>query len=78
MSKSRFTAEEKEGIVREYIEGKGSYCAIAEKHGIKHATLQMRVRQYQEDGIEGLVTRTRNSTAIKWIIPDFRKQFEKE
>ena len=65
MSKSRFTAEEKEGIVREYIEGKGSYCAIAEKHGIKHATLQMWVRQYQEDGIEGLVTRTRNASYTK-------------
>ena len=65
MSKSRFTAEEKEGIVREYIEGKGSYCAIAEKHGIKYTTLQMWVRQYQEDGIEGLVTRTRNASYTK-------------
>ncbi len=65
MSKTKYGAEEKEKIVKEYIEGKGSYCAIAEKHGIKHTTLQMWVRQYQEAGIEGLATRTRNASYTK-------------
>ena len=61
MSRSKFSAEEKERIVREYLEGKGSYETIAGRNGIEETTVRRWVINYKEQGISGLRNRERNS-----------------
>ena len=61
MSRSKFRAEEKERIVREYLEGKGSYETIAGRNGISDTTVKEWVIKYKEQGITGLRNRERNS-----------------
>lgn len=60
MSKSKFSVEEKERIVREYLEGKGSYETIARKNGIDATTVKVWVVKYKEHGVIGLENRERN------------------
>ena len=61
MSRSKYSAEEKERIVREYLEGKGSYEMIARRNGIEETTVKRWVIKYKEQGISGLREREQNS-----------------
>ena len=65
MSRSRFTAEEKEGIVQEYKRGEGSKEAIARRHGIDESTLRQWIAKYEAQGINGLAGRIRNKSYTK-------------
>ena len=65
MSKSKFTAEEKEKIVKEYIEGKGTYGTIAKKYEIDKSAIQEWVAKYEAQGIEGLLERKKNASYSK-------------
>ena len=56
--------EEKERIVLEYINGKMGQHGIAEKHGIVRRLLQKWIHAYQEQGIEGLKSKTGKKTGL--------------
>lgn len=70
MSRSKYRAEEKEKIVKEYLEGKGGYETIAKRNGVGYSTLKTWTRKYKEQGIMGLEERTKNAT--------YTKQFKQE
>ena len=70
MSRSKYSAEEKEKIVQEYLEGKGGYEIIARRNGVGYSTLKTWTRKYKEQGIMGLEGRTKNAT--------YTKQFKRE
>ena len=70
MSRSRFTAEEKERIVQEYKRGEGSQEEIARRHEIDKAALRLWIEKYEAQGIAGLAGRERNGS--------YTKQFKRE
>ena len=65
MSKTRFTAEEKERMVLEYKRGGGSKEGIARSHGIDGETLRQWIAKYETQGIDGLAERERNRSYTK-------------
>ena len=52
------TPEEKEEILKEYMEGKISIRAIAKKHSTSQSKITYWLRDYREKGIEGLKSKT--------------------
>ena len=52
------TAEEKEKIVLEYLNGKAGYGTVARSHGIARGRFYVWIRKYQESGIDGLRSQT--------------------
>ncbi|MBQ6221657.1 MAG: transposase [Solobacterium sp.] len=52
------TAEEKEAIVLEYLNGPVGYRAVAKAHGIAETLFHRWIEKYQKDGIEGLRSKT--------------------
>lgn len=65
MSKTRFTAEEKERMVLEYKRGVGSQKGIARSHGVDGETLRQWIAKYEAQGIDGLAERERNRSYTK-------------
>lgn len=57
---SKLTDEERIAAVQEYLDGKGSYAAIARKYGINHERLRQIVIRAKTDGIEAVKIRRRN------------------
>ncbi len=61
MSKrNKLTDEECIAAVQEYLEGKGSYEAIAKKYGIAYETLRRKVVYAKTNGIESIRNRHTN------------------
>lgn len=58
--KGKLTNEERIQAVQEYMEGKGSYAVIAEKHGIKSTALKIMVQRAKHDGIETIRIESQN------------------
>ena len=52
--KSKLTDEERIAAVQEYLDGKGSYRAIAKKYGINHERFRQLVIRAQAEGIESI------------------------
>ena len=52
--KSKLTDEERIAAVQEYLDGKGSYRAIAKKYGINHERFRQLVIRAQTEGIESI------------------------
>ena len=50
----KWTAEEKEAIVLEYLNGKAGYKSIAKSHGVDTRLFTRWIRKYRESGTEGL------------------------
>ncbi len=62
-SKNRMrTAEEKEAIVLEYLNGEAGYRAVASAHGLNGSVMKRWIRKYRENGIEGLRSQTGRHT----------------
>ena len=51
---SKLTDEERIAAVQEYLEGRGSYEAIAKKYGIALQTLRQKVIYAKTNGIESI------------------------
>jgi len=63
------TAEEKEAIILEYLDGKAGYEAIATAHGVSEKLFRTWIKKYREDGLEGLRSKSgkvRNSNKGKY------------
>ena len=56
------TAEEKEAIVLECLNGKAGYRAVSAGHDLNGSVLKTWIRKYRENGIEGLRSRTGRHT----------------
>ena len=54
----KWTVEEKEAIVLEYLNGKAGAYAVAQSHGVHRDLLREWIRKYRESGIEGLKSKT--------------------
>ena len=52
------TVEKKEKIILEYLNAKSCQHTIAEKYGVMRKTLQIWIRKYEKQGIEGLKSNT--------------------
>ena len=66
--RSKLTDEERIAAVQEYLEGKGSYAAIAKRYGINHERFRQMVIRAKTEGIEAVRISSRNkkySTEIK-------------
>ncbi|MBQ1477405.1 MAG: transposase [Erysipelotrichaceae bacterium] len=50
----KWTVEEKEAIVLEYLNGKAGYKSIARSHGVDTRLFTRWIRKYRESGTEGL------------------------
>ena len=56
------TAEEKEKIVLEYLNGNEGYSKILIKYNISESTFRKWKEAYRKDGIEGLISKTGKCT----------------
>ena len=65
MSRAKMSAEEKERIVQEYLNGKGSTETIGKKYGIDSSTIQEWIAKYKAQGIEGVRERKKNASYTK-------------
>ena len=66
--RSKLTDKERIAAVQEYLEGKGSYAAIAKRYGINHERFRQMVIRAKTEGIEAVRISSRNkkySTEIK-------------
>ena len=66
--RSKLTDEERIAAVQEYLEGKGSYAAIAKRYGINHERFRQMVIRAKTEGIEAVRISSINkkySTEIK-------------
>ena len=54
----KLTAEEKETIVLEYLNGRAGYKTVARAHDISESLFYRWIEKYQKDGIEGLRSKT--------------------
>ena len=66
--RSKLTDEERIAAVQEYLEGKGSYAAIAKRYGINHERFRQMVIRAKTEGIKAVRISSRNkkySTEIK-------------
>lgn len=72
--KSRFSPEEKEAIVKAYVEGKKSSANIQQENEIAKNTLRRWVIQYENDGIVGLTPKAKN----KHYPPEIKRQAVQE
>jgi transposase-like protein len=54
----KWTLEEKETIVLEYMNGRGGYGAVAQSHDVSQSLLRSWIQKYRENGIKGLVSKT--------------------
>ena len=52
------TPEEKETIILEYLNGKVGYRVVAKSYGLSGSTLKKWIKQYRDQGIEGLKSNT--------------------
>lgn len=57
----KWTPEEKEAIVLEYLNGKVGYKTAARSHGIAKSLMFSWINKYRENGIEGLKPNKRNN-----------------
>ena len=58
----KLTAEEKETIVLEYLNGRAGYKTVARAHDISESLFYRWIEKYQKDGIEGLRSKTGKHT----------------
>jgi transposase-like protein len=54
----KWTAEKKEQIVKRYLEGSISRTALIKEERISESMIQKWVKNYQESGIDGLISKT--------------------
>ena len=54
----KWTAEEKEAIVLEYLNGRAGYETVARSYDVAESLIRSWVRKYRENGIEGLRSKT--------------------
>ena len=57
----KWTPEEKEAIVLEYLNGKVGYKTVARSHSIAESLMRSWINKYRENGIEGLKSNKRNN-----------------
>ncbi len=57
----KWTPEEKEAIVLEYLNGKVGYKTVARSHGMAESLIRSWINKYRENGIEGLKPNKRNN-----------------
>lgn len=54
----KWTPEEKEAIVLEYLNGKAGYESVARGHDVAESLLRSWIRKYRENGIDSLKSKT--------------------
>ena len=57
----KWTPEEKEAIVLEYLNGNRGYEPVAQSHDVAHSLMRSWIKKYRENGIEGLKPNNRNN-----------------
>ena len=55
MSKSKWSADFRTKVAQEYLDGKGSFCYLADKYHIGRTTIQKWVAAYKAHGIDAFI-----------------------